>query len=209
MGGPALAQSDTREVVSGATTELAVAATDADGDPLTFTWSATGGRVVGSGPRVTFESAGLAPGSYEATVTVSDSICEVSKTFTIRVVAPAEPPPLRAESLPPCAFPRNAVRVTNACKSILDDAAVRLRSNPTYQVVVDGHAEPGERAGISFRRAEAARDYLVNEQGIDAARVVVRPFDERCPAGAGPSGRIEVHLLPEGMRADDIRKNCP
>ena len=205
----ALAQSDTREVVAGATAELAVAATDPDGDPLTFTWNATGGRIVGSGSRVTFDSAGLSPGSYEATVTVSDAICEVSKTFAIRVVAPAEPPPLRAECLPASTFPRNAVRVTNACKSVLDDAAVRLQSNPAFQVVVDGHSEPGERPGIAFRRAEAARDYLVNERNIDAARVVIRPFDERCSAVTGPNGRIEVYLLPGGMKAADIQKNCP
>ena len=87
VGAPAHAQSETREVVAGATAELAVLATDPDGDPLTFTWNASGGRIVGSGPRVTFDSTGLDPGSYEATVTVSDSLCEVSKTFTIRVVA--------------------------------------------------------------------------------------------------------------------------
>jgi len=46
-------------------------ASDPDGDPINYTWSATGGRVDGTGPRVRWLPA-AAPGSYTITLTVDD-----------------------------------------------------------------------------------------------------------------------------------------
>ena len=47
-------------------------ASDPDGDPINYRWSATGGRVDGTGPRVRWLPAGAAPGSYTITLTVDD-----------------------------------------------------------------------------------------------------------------------------------------
>jgi hypothetical protein len=59
-----------------ATTEPRVAvsgdASDPDGDALRYTFTATGGRVSGSGPNATLDLAGLPPGYYTVTVTVED-----------------------------------------------------------------------------------------------------------------------------------------
>ena len=208
FGVAAFAQEPTREVAPGGRVELAVTAYDADGDPLTYTWSTTGGRIVGSGPRVTFDATGLAAGTYTATVVVSDSQCEASKSIAVRVTEPLPPP--APESLGLCAFGRNAARVDNACKATLDDVALRLRQEPRLVLVVDGHAATGERAGVALRRAEAVRAYFVSERGVDPNRVVVRSFDDRCPlADAARNARVELFLLPEGSRVEDIRKNCP
>ena len=56
--------------ISGAST-LTCAATDADGDVLTYTWSATGGSISGTGSVVTWQ-APAAEGTYTVTVEVAD-----------------------------------------------------------------------------------------------------------------------------------------
>ena len=106
-------------------------------------------------------------------------------------------------------FKRNTARVDNVVKLCLDEAAVRLQQDPTYQLVIDGHSDKGERAGIALKRAENARDYLVTEKGIDRNRIMVRSYDDKCPkADAMENRRIEIFLVPEGRTADEITKNC-
>ena len=52
---------------------LTAIGTDEDAaDVLTYSWSATGGRIVGSGANVTFDASGLAEGSCTVTAQVSD-----------------------------------------------------------------------------------------------------------------------------------------
>ena len=45
---------------------------DADNDPLTYAWSSSGGKIVGSGDKVTFSAAGVMPGTYTIRATASD-----------------------------------------------------------------------------------------------------------------------------------------
>ena len=124
----------------------------------------------------------------------------------MNVEAPVIPP---IQNITSCSFKRNNARVDNACKSILDDVATRMQSDPTLQLVVDGHSDTGERAGIALKRAENVRDYLVNEKGIDANRIMVRSFDDKCPAGdATANRRVEMYLVPQGRTADEITKDC-
>ena len=62
-------------------------ATDPDGDTLLYSWSSTGGRIVGEGANTSFDSAGLAPGDYTVTVQVDDGCgCVAFDSKTIRVV---------------------------------------------------------------------------------------------------------------------------
>ncbi len=47
-------------------------ASDPDNDPLTYSWTATGGTVEGSGPEVRWNSSGSAPGTYTVKLRVDD-----------------------------------------------------------------------------------------------------------------------------------------
>ena len=57
---------------SGDLVAVSVQASDPDGDPLTYSWTATGGRVEGTGPAVRWNSADTTPGVYTVTVKVDD-----------------------------------------------------------------------------------------------------------------------------------------
>lgn len=45
---------------------------DADKDALTYSWSSSGGQIVGTGDQVTFNATGLMPGTYTIRATASD-----------------------------------------------------------------------------------------------------------------------------------------
>jgi outer membrane protein OmpA-like peptidoglycan-associated protein len=58
---------------SGDFTVVRASASDPDNDPLTYSWTTTGGTVDGSGPEVRWNSSGANPGTYTAKVRVSDA----------------------------------------------------------------------------------------------------------------------------------------
>lgn len=292
------------DVFIGDSIALSVQASDPDGDVLTYTWSSTCGRIVGSGANVTFDATGVPEGACTVTVMVSDGFnppvtctalvinvrprpnqcptvtltasdtnpdegevvtftatvtdpdsgpgpvtyewnttagsltrisenqvsidttglggqtitvsvttgdgdpnCTRTERVTVNVVPP--PPVAMPEAFTPCVFRRNNARVDNICKQILDDIATRMQGDPTLQLVIDGHSDTGERAGIALARAENVRDYIVNERGVDSNRIVVRTYDDKCPTGdAASNRRVELFLVPEGRTPDDVQKNC-
>ncbi|HXJ76468.1 MAG TPA: flagellar motor protein MotB, partial [Candidatus Dormibacteraeota bacterium] len=55
---------DHSPILPGERTGITATASDPDGDPLTYTYTATGGQVSGDGPKATFDSTGLSAGSY-------------------------------------------------------------------------------------------------------------------------------------------------
>jgi hypothetical protein len=68
-------------------------ASDSYGHPLTYNWTATGGKISGNGPYARWESSGTAPGSYALTVLVDDgagktSSCSASVTILLKPVPP-------------------------------------------------------------------------------------------------------------------------
>jgi hypothetical protein len=83
-----------------------VSGTDANGFPLTYQWTATGGSIDGSGPYVRWNSAGVGAGSYTLTSRV-DNGAGKSASCTANVTVqpkPAPPPPTMS-----CAADRSTV----------------------------------------------------------------------------------------------------
>ena len=66
--------------------QVSAQATDPDGDTLLYTYSTTGGRIVGNGANATLDLAGAQPGSYTVTVEVDDGCgCVAFSTTTVTV----------------------------------------------------------------------------------------------------------------------------
>ncbi len=196
------------QLLAGETTPCKATASDPDGDPLTYTWSTSAGRVAGSGPNATLDTAGVPCGTtITVTVTVSDGRGgTASATDTVKVICPekAKPEPITCTS---GGFPRNLARLNNVDKACLDDVASRLRQDPRSRVVIVGHADQSERYAevIGRKRAEAVKAYLVKERGVEESRVTARsaaasrPLDTgTSPAARAKNRRVEVIFVPEG-----------
>src|SRR5262249_2429104 len=65
-------ETSSEEIRVGGTATITATGYDADNDPLTYSWTSTGGKIVGSGDKVTFNAAGVAPGTYTVRATASD-----------------------------------------------------------------------------------------------------------------------------------------
>jgi outer membrane protein OmpA-like peptidoglycan-associated protein len=182
---------------------LKAMASDPDNDNLTYAWSSSLGQITGSGSGVDLDTAGVSgPASISATVRVSDGRGgSASAVCSVGIRAPArKPEPMTCNS---SGFPVNRSRLNNVDKACLDDVALRLREDPRSRLVIVGHADSSERRPdlLSRQRAEATKEYLVRERGVDASRITVRGAGGVKSANARASAgnrRVEVTFVPEG-----------
>jgi outer membrane protein OmpA-like peptidoglycan-associated protein len=188
-------------------------AADPDGDPLTYQWSASACVISGNGAEATLDCTGAATGAaVTVRVAVSDGRGGNAEASTqVRVEAPAK----KAEAQTLCdssGFPRNMARLNNIDKACLDDVASRLRQDPRSRVLVIGHADKAEKTPevIARKRAEAIKEYLVKQRGVDEARISVRSAAAGRPVDTGATAkaraknrRVEVVFAPEGATVPD------
>jgi len=187
-------------ILAGERVTINATASDPDGDPLTYSYSSTGGQVSGTGAKGTFDSTGLAPGSYTINGKVDDGRGGTASCSTnVDVQAPAPPP--QAVKVGTCGYrTAGASRVDNECKRILDDVALRLKNEPNAKLVVVGFADKKETKAekLALLRADLARKYL-GEKGIDASRVTTRTGAASTEKGMEKENRhIDAVFVPEG-----------
>ena len=200
-------ETEKSQVLPGETVRCRATGSDPDGDALTYSWTASAGRVTGNGAEASFDSSGVPAGTtVTVTVTVSDGRGGTAQsTCTIRVAQEERKP--EAVTCTSGGFPRNLARLNNVDKACLDDVASRLKADPRSRVIVVGHADSSERYPevIGRKRAEAIKAYLVKERGIDEARISVKSAGASKPLDTGKTAaaraknrRVEVMFVPEG-----------
>ena len=187
-------------IISGERVNIISTASDPDGDPITYSYSASGGQISGNGPTAVFDSTGLSAGSYTITCTADDGQGgRTSATTTVDVQQPAPPP--QASKVGDCGYTKvGAGRFDNACKRVGDDVALRLKNEPNSRVVIVGYADPKEPrpAKLAETRADGAKKYL-GEKGIDASRIDTRVGTASTEKGSEKDNRrVDFIFVPEG-----------
>jgi outer membrane protein OmpA-like peptidoglycan-associated protein len=120
-------------------------ATDSQNLPLNYTWTATGGNVVGTGPNVRWDPSGLAPGSYSVSATADDSRGGTdSASAQITVEPKPAPPPTMA-----CSVDRATVQAgekVNVTAAVNDQTGTPL----TYQWQANAGQISGSGASVQL-----------------------------------------------------------
>jgi len=187
-------------IIAGERVAIKSTASDPDGDPLTYSYSTTGGQIAGNGPVAQFDSTGLSAGSYTVTCTADDGQGgRTSATTRVDVQQPAPPP--QATKVGDCGYNKvGAARFDNACKRVGDDVALRLKNEPNAKVVIVGYADKKEPKPdkLAQQRADGAKKYL-GEKGIDASRISTRVGTASTEKGTEKENRrVDFIFVPEG-----------
>ena len=139
------------------------------GDPqqasLTFSWSASGGKIIGSGSSVRFDTLGLPTGRYTVTGHLDDgrggaADCSVN-------VDSQAPTPLEVRlALHSIYFPTAQPSAEDPTEGLLesqkqilislaDDFKLYLESKPGAHLILEGHADPRGSEGYNLRSLDA------------------------------------------------------
>jgi outer membrane protein OmpA-like peptidoglycan-associated protein len=178
--------------------------------PLTYTYSASGGTINGSGTSATYSSTGAPTGPISVTCNVTDDKGQTaSGNTTVTIEAPPMEKP-KTSSLCSITFSRDKKRpgrVDNEAKACLDEVALALQRQSDAKAVVVGESNSAEKAEMQMKpkgkkkamtmtdlaaqRAVNTKDYLVTEKGIDPSRISVA-------TSSTDDQKVEDYLVPSG-----------
>jgi outer membrane protein OmpA-like peptidoglycan-associated protein len=184
-----LDQGDTLEIYGSTLTEP-------DKLQVTYDWTSTVGKIVGTGKRVLLDTQGVPPGNYHVigrAVTVGQKtmsadcdvpfrIKTVEQTMKAPTPVPVAPNPDTTkvkefhENVPDALFDYDSAAIRSDTQAAIDHAAEYLRTHPEIGVLVGGYAD--DRGSTPYnlklgqRRAEAARKALI-EAGVAPERVQI------------------------------------
>jgi len=192
-------------ILPGEHTGVTCNGSDPDNDPLTYSYTSTGGKIVGSGSNVQFDSSGLPPGTYGVKCTVNDGrggIADASGNVEVK-----EPPQIKQleaklalhsiyfpTALPTAAKPNGGLLASQqkTLDALASDYKQYLTYKPDAHLILEGHADTrgakDYNAKLSQRRVERAKSYLV-EKGVPADHL-----------------ETKAHGLEKNLSADEVKK---
>jgi outer membrane protein OmpA-like peptidoglycan-associated protein len=186
---------------AGATVTVSCTCTSPDNVPVTMgNYSATGGKISGSGNTATLDTTGASPGTITVNANCSDQRgLSTPVTTQVTVENPPPPPPQVSPEVKqlearlalhsvyfPTAQPTPAKPNGGLVKSQQDtlvalaaDFKKYLESKPDAHLILEGHADPRGSAefnqALSERRVDATKNFLVG-QGVPADHIDTKAF---------------------------------
>ena len=210
---------DRTPIVQGESTGITADASDPDNDPLTYSYSATSGRIAGIGAKVQFDSTGLPAGSYAVKCSVDDGRGGTADASTNVVVqAPPEVHELEVKlalhsiyfptAQPTAAKPEGGLvdSQQQILTSLATDFVRYLNFKPDAHLILGGHTD--DRGSIDYnkalseRRVERAKSFLV-EHGVPAGSIEVRAFGKEDELSAD---QVKEQLQEDPDLSPDERK---
>jgi outer membrane protein OmpA-like peptidoglycan-associated protein len=179
-------------ILPGEHTGITCNGSDPDNDPLTYSYTATGGQISGSGSNVQFDSTGLQPGKYTVKCTVNDGRGGTADASgNVEVKEPPQVHELEAKlalhsiyfptAQPTEAKPTGGLLASQAATldTLAADYQAYLKFRPAAHLILEGHADSrgakDYNMKLSERRVERARSYLV-EKGVPVDHLEVKAF---------------------------------
>ena len=191
---------------SGDVVQATANATDAWGHPLTYTWTAPGGRFDGTGPYARWDSTGAAAGTYTLTARVNDGAGNTS-SCSANVTVKAKPIPQPTVS---CSADRSTVLVGERAQitaAVNDPSGTALKyswQSNGGQIVGSGPSVQLDTSGLS------PGAYTVTgrvENGAGGAADCSVPVSVEAPAPPPQASKIgECTFGPASARANNICK---
>ncbi len=170
----------------GDTVGASAVASDPDNDPLTYSWALDFGPRAEISPRIRINTRGMSVGYHTILVAAHDD--RNGRADDFKQVSLSEKTVVQIEKL----------QLSPVGENRLNEIAEKMRQRPELEATVTGHTDDrgGEEANLSFgrRRAEAARDYLVDRLAIEADRIAI--------ASSGEAEPLADNTSPEGRRAN-------
>jgi outer membrane protein OmpA-like peptidoglycan-associated protein len=200
---------------------------DPDNDPLTYSYTTTGGKITGTGSNVQFDPTGLQPGSYTVKCTVNDGRggtadasgnVDVKEAPEVKQIQQLEAKLALHSIYFPTALPTAAKPLGGLLASqmvTLDALAADFKQYLTFRpdahLTLEGHADirgaKDYNIKLSERRVERTKSYLV-EKGVPADKLSVKAFGfEKNMTDADVKTQIEADASLSAAEKQKILKN--
>lgn len=179
-------------ILPGERTGITCNGSDPDGDPLTYTYSASGGQVTGTGSSAQFDATGLQPGTYTVKCTVNDGrggTADASGNVEVK-----EPPQVHELEMrlslhsiyfptaqPTAARPNGGLLASQAgtLDKLAADYKQYLAYKPDAHLILGGHADvrgaKDYNQQLSERRVARTKSYLI-EKGVPADHLEIKAY---------------------------------
>jgi hypothetical protein len=165
-------------VTSGTTVNISTSGISPQNRPLTYSYAATAGRIVSSGPTATLSTTGLRVSTITVTCNLVDDYGKTATTSTqVNIRSQPLPTVAQPEQLCSISFARDKAhptRVSDGARGCLDDIALTMNRQSDAQLFIIANSAPGEPPRTAAERALNLRQYLTQEKGVSAARIYLR-----------------------------------